>query len=186
MSANLRVQLGTAATAEVLFEPICALYDQVFSQPPFLWTDEESQHHRDLLTALRQEPTFGIVTAEAAGQLIGFSYGYTLRPDTKWWGSFVEPLPEDLTREWPGRTFALIDLALDQKWRGQGIGRQLTETLTASRTEQRGTLSVQPTAVETQAFYQRLGWRKAGQKRMPPGVVSPLFDVYTLDFHPEP
>jgi ribosomal protein S18 acetylase RimI-like enzyme len=186
MSAHLSVHLGTAATAEVLFEPICALYNQVFSQPPFRWTDEESQHHRQLLTTLRQEPTFGIATAEAAGQLIGFGYGYTLRPDTRWWANFTEPLPEELTRERPHRTFALIDLAVHQAWRSKGIGRQLTEILIASRTEQRATLSVQPTATDTQAFYVHLGWRKAGQKRMPPGVVSPLFDIYTLELRPQP
>src|SRR6266700_4816235 len=85
MSADLSVQLGTATTAEILFEPICTLYDQAFSQPPFRWTDEESQHHRELLASLMNEPTFGIVTAETSQHLVGFAYGYQLRPDTQWW-----------------------------------------------------------------------------------------------------
>jgi len=186
MSADLRVRLGTRATADALFERICALYDRVFSQPPFRWTDEESQHHRELLTSLMQEQSFGLAIAEAADQFLGFAYGYTLRPDTQWWRNFQEPPAEKLAREWPGRTFALIDLAVHEAWRGRGIGRQLTETLLASRHEQRATLSVQPTATNTQAFYTHLGWRKIGQKRMPPGAVSPLFDVYVVELRPQP
>jgi hypothetical protein len=73
MPSDITVRLGTAATAEELFEPICQLYDQVFSQPPFRWTDEESQHHRELLASLREDSSFGIVTAQDPGQqLVGF------------------------------------------------------------------------------------------------------------------
>jgi len=186
MTADVSVQLDGRALAEELFEPTCELYDQAFSRPPFLWTDEESQHHRELLTSLKEEPSFGIVTAEASGQLVGFAYGYQLRPDTRWWQSFLESLPAELTDEWPGRTFALIDLAVDESWRGKGLGRELTETLLASRSEQRATLSVQPTATDTQDFYVHLGWRKVGRKQMPPGVVSPQFDIYMVELAPQP
>lgn len=186
MTITARVHLGTLATAERLFEPICTLYDQVFSQPPFRWTDEESQHHRELLSSLMKEPSFGIATAEAGEQLIGFAYGYRLRPGTQWWQDFLERVPDDTAREWPGRTFALIDLAVDGAWRGQGLGRILTETLLRSRSEQRATLSVQPTATDTQAFYLHLGWRKVGRKQMPPGIVSPFFDVYVVELRPQP
>jgi ribosomal protein S18 acetylase RimI-like enzyme len=184
--ASIRIQTGGRADAERLYEPICALYDQVFSQPPFRWTDDESQHHRELLSSLMTEPTFGIATAESGGHLAGFAYGYQLRPDTRWWQNFLEPVPDELAQEWPGRTFALIDLAVDQAHRGQGLGRELTEMLLESRAEQRATLSVQPTATGTQAFYVHLGWRKAGRKKMPPHVVSPFFDVYVVELPPQP
>ena len=186
MADMVQIQLGTPATTEALFEPICILYDQVFSQPPFLWTDAESAHHRKLLATLIKEPSFGIAAAEARGQLVGFAYGYTLRQDTQWWQNFLEPLAEELTHEWEGRTFALIDLAVHEAWRGHGLGRKLTEALLASRTEERATLSVQPTATDTQAFYVHLGWRKVGRKKMPPGVVSPFFDVYVVELRPQP
>jgi ribosomal protein S18 acetylase RimI-like enzyme len=129
-------------------------------------------------------PTFGIATA--TGHLIGFAYGYQLPPDTKWWQNLSEPIPDALAQEWPGRTFALIDLAVDQAWRGQGLGRNLTEKLLEGRGEQRATLSVQPTATETQAFYVHLGWRLIGRKQMPPAVVSPFFDVYVVDLRAQP
>jgi ribosomal protein S18 acetylase RimI-like enzyme len=184
-SASIQVQVGSRADAARLFEPICKLYDLVFSQPPFRWTDEESQHHREFLSSLMENPTFGIATAEADQQLVGFAYGYQLPPDTRWWQNFLEPVPGDVAREWPGRTFALIDLAVDHAWRGHGLGRKLTGMLLASRDEQRATLSVQPTATDTQAFYVHLGWRGVGRKKMPPGVVSPFFDIYVVDL-PQP
>ncbi len=186
MAPEVRVQLGNRLLAEEFFDPICQLYDQVFSRPPFHWTDDESQHHRELLASLKDDPSFGIVTAEAAVQLIGFAYGYALAADTRFWQNFIEPLPEVLTREWPGRTFILIDLAVDEAWRGRGLGRELTQTLLASRSERRAVLSVQPAATDTHAFYVHLGWHKVGQKKMPPGVVVPLFDIYAIELGPQP
>jgi len=186
MTPEVRVQRGNRLVAEEFFDPICQLYDQVFSRPPFHWTDDESRHHRELLISLKDDPTFGIVTAEASTQLVGFAYGYALGADTRFWQNFVEPLPEELTQEWPGRTFILIDLAVDAAWRGQGLGRELTQTLLTSRSEQRAVLSVQPAATDTHAFYMHLGWHKVGQKNMPPGVAVPLFDIYAIELGFQP
>ena len=178
MGDHVTVQLGKPATADTLFESICALYDDVFSQPPFRWTDDESSHHRDLLRHLRSEPSFGIATAERGGQLVGFAYGYTLPSNTKWWTEFTHPIPSGLGDEQEGRTFALIDLAVRSSSRRQGLGRRLVDTLLASRREERATLSVQPAATETHSFYRNLGWTKVGTKNMPEGVVSPFSDIY--------
>ena len=105
--------------------------------------------------------------------------------DTKWWQNFLEPVPDDLAQEWPGRTFALIDLAVDQAWRGQGLGRELTEMLLGSRAEQRATLSVQPTRPTRKPF--TFTWAGgSGRKKMPPGVVLPFFDVYVVELRPQP
>ena len=178
MGNHVTVKLGNPTTADTLFESICALYDDVFSQPPFRWTDDESSHHRELLRNLRSKPSFGIATAERGEQLVGFAYGYTLPSDTKWWTEFTHPIPSGLGDEQEGRTFALIDLAVRSSSRGQGFGRRLVDTLLASRGEERATLSVQPAATETHSFYRNLGWTKVGTKKMPEGVVSPFFDIY--------
>ena len=181
MPAAAVITPTSPAQAKALIDSICDLYDEVFSAAPFLWTDEESGHHRNMLVSLLDEPTFGVVRAEAGGQLVGFAYGYTLPVDTRWWQGFQEPPPAELTRERVGRTFALIDLAVQREWRGQGIGRQLVSTLLEGRSEERATLCVQPTAADAQVFYDRLGWRRVGRKDMPPGAVSPTFDVYVVE-----
>ena len=64
MSQPVSVNLRSASEAERLIDPICDLYDETFSASPFVWTDDESGHHRDMLRSLLTEPSFGIATAE--------------------------------------------------------------------------------------------------------------------------
>lgn len=172
--------------AAALLDPICLLYDTVFSQPPFRWTDDESQHHRQSLIGVIANPTFAMVTAEAAGELVGYAYGLVLKPDTQWWSGMTEPLPDELTAEWNGRTFAIIDLAVRQDCRRRGIGRALLDALFASRREQRATLTVQPVATDTKEFYEHLGWQRVGTTKAPDGAPSPFFDVYLLQLRAKP
>lgn len=181
---TLRHRDGNQAAA--LLDAICLLYDTVFSQPPFRWTDDESEHHRQSLAGLIMNPTFGLVTAEAASKLVGFAYGVALRPDTQWWSGMVEPLPDELVAEWNGRTFAIIDLAVREDYRKRGIGRALLDTLLSNRQEQRATLTVQPIATDTKELYEHLGWQLIGTTKAPTGAVSPFFDVYLLALHANP
>ena len=176
----------TGNQAAALLNPICLLYDTVFSQPPFRWTDDESEHHRQSLARLIENPTFSLVTAEATGELVGFAYGLALKPDTPWWSGMIEPLPDELTAEWNGRTFAIIDMAVREDYRKRGIGRTLLVALLASRSEQRATLTVQPVATDTKEFYDHLGWQRVGTTKAPAGAVSPFFDVYLLPLHTNP
>jgi ribosomal protein S18 acetylase RimI-like enzyme len=180
------VALRDGRRAAELLEPICALYDAVFSVSPFRWTEEESAHHRWSLAELIGDPTFGLATAGAAGGLVGFAYGVRLAATTGWWQGFEEPLRPELVAEHEGRTFALIDLAVDEGYRGRGLGRQLLDVLLGSRGEERATLCVQPTATETQAIYEHLGWRRVGRKRAGSGAVSPLWDVFVLPLQARP
>lgn len=172
--------------AGALLDAICQLYDTVFSQPPFRWTDDESEHHRQSLARLMKNPTFGLMTAETADELVGFAYGVALGPDTLWWSSMAEPLPNELTAEWNGRTFAVIDLAVREDYRKRGIGRALLDTLLDNRQEERATLTVQPVATDTKEFYAHLGWQRLGTTQAPTGAVSPFFDVYLLPLHINP
>jgi ribosomal protein S18 acetylase RimI-like enzyme len=186
MPRSVRVELSDVAETGRLIDPICDLYDETFSASPFVWTDDESGHHREMLRSLLTEPSFGIATGEVERQLVGFAYGYTLPSTTRWWQGFQQALSAELTEEREGRTFAVIDLAVHERWRTQGVGRQLVDTLLGSRSEERATLCVQPTATAAQAFYDRLGWQKVGRKDMPPHAVSPAFDVYVIELGGKP
>lgn len=183
---DVTLALGDGKRAAELLDPICALYDAVFSQPPFRWTDEESAHHRQSLSELAHNPTFGLATAQARDELVGFAYGVRLSPTTSWWQGFEEPLPAELVAEHEDRTFALIDLAVAEAYRGQGLGRQLLDILLGSRAEERATLCVQPTATETQAIYEHLGWQRVGRKQAATDAVSPFWDVFLLPLQTKP
>ncbi|MBB5912916.1 ribosomal protein S18 acetylase RimI-like enzyme [Nocardia transvalensis] len=160
---------------------ICHLYDEVFSVAPFVWPDGESARHRQMMGRIVDDPTFGAALARARGDLVGFVYGVALTPLTRWWEGFQEPVGEQFLAEWPGRTFAVIDLAVHRDRRGRGVGRRLLGTLLAARPEERATLAVQPDAVDSHAFYKALGgWHLIGRQDTP-GSVSSQFDIYVSD-----
>ncbi len=110
------VSLGDRITARALFDPICQLYDEIFSVPPFHWNPDESEQHRRRFKVAIASLGFGITTAVTDDELVGFAYGYQLPVSTRWWEGFLEPVPAELTTEYEGRTFAVIDLAVRQGW----------------------------------------------------------------------
>ncbi|MGH3947523.1 MAG: GNAT family N-acetyltransferase [Pseudonocardiaceae bacterium] len=174
-------ELGGQPLDESLFDPICDLYADTFSVPPFAWDDHESERQRDNLRQLLGDPTFGLAVARIEGdELVGFVYGVRVPPNTRRWQGFVTPLAPELPAEWEGRTFAVVDMAVRHGWRGQGIGRRLLQTLLTSRHEERATLTVEPAAEATQGFYRHLGWQHVGRKRTSEGFFIPFFDVYVL------
>lgn len=65
--------------------------------------------------------------------------------------------------------------------RGRGLGRRLHDALLGSRDEERATLTVQPTAVDTKAIYEHWGWWQVGQVEGGPTAPAPVFDVYLRD-----
>jgi hypothetical protein len=103
-------------------------------------------------------------------------FGVTLQPTTPWWQNLVTPLPTEVTREYLGRTWALVELLVREPWRRRHIAQTIHDRLLSGRLEERATLTVLPTAAAAQAAYAKWGWQKAAQKRNPlPG--SPIFDV---------
>jgi ribosomal protein S18 acetylase RimI-like enzyme len=180
-TTDVHIEVGTADLARSLVGPICTLYDVVFSAPPFVWRDDESELHRERLVTLLDDPTFGVAVAHVADELVGFAYGFTLPVVTKRWTYLVVPLPTQLASEWPNRTFVLFDFAVHQAYRGRGIGRILHDALLGSRSEQRATLTVQPTAIDTKCLYERWGWRQVGQMEGGATAAAPMFDVYLRD-----
>ena len=179
--SKVLVQLGTPATAQECMESIFQLYYETFSKPPYQWPENEETAFRRRLSRLATDTTFGIATAHTDDELVGFAYGYGLRPDTTWWDGFVTPVAEEVTTEWEGRTFALIDFAVAEAWRRHGIGRRLHDTLLSSRNEERATLAVEPAAHEARAAYERWGWRVVGRLRGPVTDVAPEFDIMVRD-----
>lgn len=178
---DIRIELVSAAQGRALIDSICRVYDEVFSSPPFFWRDDESELHRGRLLSLLDDPSFGLATAVGPDGLVGFAYGFTVPVDTQRWARLRDGVDDDLAREWLGRTFLLFDYAVLREFRGRGIGRALHNLLLASRAEERATLTVQPTAVDTKRLYERWGWRMVGQVEGGPAAAAPLFDCYVRD-----
>ena len=181
MTADVRIEIGGAALARPLLDPICELYDEVFSVPPFFWRADESALHRERLLGLLDDPGFDVAVARAGDELVGFAYGFTVPPDTKRWSGLLVPVSTEVASEWPGRTFLLFDYGVRLTYRGQGIGRRLHDALLGSRPEERATLTVQPTAIDTKRIYEHWGWYQVGQVEGGATAAAPRFDVYLRD-----
>jgi hypothetical protein len=167
--------LDGAATGQILDE-LTALYTEVYAEPPYEWGPEYAELFRERFEVQRQQPGFELVTARDAGRLIGVGFGVTLLPTTPWWQNLITPLPAEVTHEYPGRTWALVELLVRAPWRRHHVAQTIHDRLLADRPEERSTLTVLPAAVAAQAAYAKWGWRMVAQKRNPlPG--SPVFDV---------
>ena len=126
-----------------------------------------------------RQPGFVLAEARSGGFLVGCTAGMPLRPSTSWWRDVTTPLPDQITAEHPGRTFALIELLVRASWRRQGIGRSLHDLILVSRREERATVVVPPTATAAQTAFQNWGWHKIARTRNP-GTGSPASDVLVI------
>jgi ribosomal protein S18 acetylase RimI-like enzyme len=158
---------GTAAAG--LEEDLLALLREVYGK-------EGEPERARLLRVRRRQPRFVLATALHGGYLVGFAAGMPLRPSTSWWRGVTTPLPAGDTDEYPGRTFALTDLAVRAAWRRQGVGRELHDLVLGDRNEERATLTVAPDANAAQSAFRAWSWQKVARTRGD-GLDSPILDV---------
>jgi len=124
----------------------------------------------------RRQPGFVLAEARHGAYLVGYAFGMPLRPSTSWWRQLTTPLPEEVTAEHPGRTFALAELVVRASWRRQGTGRGLHDLILAGRPEERATVAVTPAATAAQSAFRSWGWRRVARTR-DAGPGSPVADV---------
>jgi hypothetical protein len=166
--------------ATALTDSVCALFDRVFAEPPHRWTVRESDRHRDVFVALLHRFGFELAVAEADGAVVGAAYGYPLEPADAWWEKVTGPLPSEFTEEWPGRTFLINGIAIEQDWRRRRVGCRLVECLLSDRHEQRVTYSVQSGAVGVHMLIGQPDCSPVGRRIFPPGAAVDSLAVYAL------
>lgn len=173
MDIELTRQTGAKA-AEAIGE-LTDLYVAVYSEPPY---GGGSIYARDVFVerTARQagRDGFTLVTAHDGGQLVGFSFGFTMGP-RGWWGGLVEPDPPAEIVE--PEKFAVIELVVAPSHRGRGLSKEMLRELLAGRTEPYATLLAHPEA-PARAMYERWGWRPVGTNR--PRADAPSADVLVL------
>jgi ribosomal protein S18 acetylase RimI-like enzyme len=151
-----------------------ALQAEVYAGPPYRCADDAG--FADRFRVQRRQPGFVLAEARHGGFLVGYAAGMPLRPSTSWWKDVTTALPDEVTAEHRGRTFALTELLVRASWRRQGIGQSLHDLILSRRGEERATLTVLPAAAAAQNAFQSWGWRKIARTRdRRPG--SPVCDV---------
>jgi ribosomal protein S18 acetylase RimI-like enzyme len=141
-----------------------ALHAEVYADPPQQRHDDAAVFAERFRVQSRQ-PGFVLAEARRGGYLVGYGAGMPLRPSTSWWRNLTTPLPDDVTAEYPGRTFALVELLVRASWRRQGIGQTLHDLILHNRREDRATLTVLPTATAAQSAFHSWGWRNIARTR---------------------
>lgn len=184
-SPVIEYQVLNGDAAGQYLDELAALYTEVYAEPLYEWGPEHAELFRERFEVQRRQPGFTLVTARDGRRLIGMGLGVTLQPNTPWWQNLVTPLPVEVTREYPGRTWALVELLVRAPWRRHHVAETIHDQLIADRPEERATLTVLPAAAPAQAAYGKWGWRKVAQKRNPlPG--SPIFDVMLKELRRDP
>jgi GNAT superfamily N-acetyltransferase len=151
-----------------------ALQAEVYRDPPYQRDPDAAGFTRRFAVQSRQ-PGFALAEARHGGYLIGYVSGMPLRPSTSWWRQLTTPLPEEVTAEHPGRTFALAGLVVRASWRRQGIGRALHDLILTGRPEERATVTILPAAVAAQRAFGAWGWHRVARTRTGPG--EPVCDL---------
>jgi DNA-binding MarR family transcriptional regulator/GNAT superfamily N-acetyltransferase len=172
-------QLFDGAQAAAHAGELHEVHAEVYAGPPYR-RDDDAGGFAHRFRVQRRQPGFVLAEARTGGYLVGYATGMPLRPSTSWWRGLTTPLPEDVTAEPPGRTFALTELLVRASWRRQGIGRALHDLVLSNRPEERATLTVLPAATPAQSAFQTWGWRKIARTR-DPQQGSPVADVLLIE-----
>lgn len=157
-----------------------ALHEEVYGGLPY---DSNSAGERfaDQFRVLCRQPGFVLAEARSGGYLVGYATGMPLRPSSSWWRGLTTTLPDWVTAEHPGRTFALTELLVRASWRRQGIGRTLHDLALGDRQEERAAAVVPQGATAAHAAFQSWGWHKVARARSPrPGAPASDILVTTL------
>ncbi|WP_086564102.1 GNAT family N-acetyltransferase [Streptomyces africanus] len=152
-------------------------YEEVYAEPPYCEGPRDVAEFIGHFQVHVQRRGFRIVLALDGDDVIGFTYGYCLAPDTRWWKNLQDvELPEDFTREDGHRTFVIIELAVRKAWRRRGIAAELHARLLEGLDVERATLTMrpEPEAAPAQSAYAAWGYRKVGMSH--PWDEAPLYD----------
>jgi ribosomal protein S18 acetylase RimI-like enzyme len=169
-AAEISFALLDGGAAAPLGAELQSLHDEVYIDAPPAGDDFPGRFRVHI-----RQPGFVLVAARSGGYLIGYAAGMPLRPSTSWWRQVTTTLSEQFTTEYPGRTFALVELLVRGSWRRRGIGRSLHDLILTGRAEERATAVVPPTATAAQAAFQHWGWHKVARARN--GAGLPASDV---------
>ncbi|MFD0854556.1 GNAT family N-acetyltransferase, partial [Actinomadura adrarensis] len=152
-----------------LVDELAGLYQRVYAEPPYRSAPRFSPGR--FISRTREQALtsdFILVTARRGGDLVGYTFGFTMDPGA-WWVTASRPSEEVMAC----RKFAVIELMVDRAHRRQGIGHALLTTLLRERPEPYATL-VAVLDADAYGWYLRNGWRKVGELRLEPPFADAL------------
>lgn len=165
-------------TAVERLDVVRRLYAEVFAEPPYHDGPAEVETFAAGWPGRAGRPAFRLVIGYRDDEPIGFTFGHGLGGQTCWWDGAVTAMPAGVTDEYPGRTFAVIEMAVRQPYRRRGVAGRLHTHLVAGLSVERTTLLVLPEAGGPRRAYETWGYRRVGRIR--PFAHGPVFDAMTM------
>jgi ribosomal protein S18 acetylase RimI-like enzyme len=173
------IQRYDAKSAAGVIPNVGRLYEAVYREPPYCEGPDDVAEFLKGMSRRVAQPAFRLVVATTDGNTVGFAFGHQLTADTGWWQGATTPLPDSIVREYAGRTFAIIELAVAAEYRRRGIGKAMHDALLVDADEERVTLLVRPEAMPARRAYERWGYTRVGAIR--PWPEAPLYDAMVLN-----
>lgn len=179
--ADITFTVHRAGTALTELSSIAPVYEAAYGEAPYNEGPDDLAEFQEGWPARVAQPSFRLVTARLDGRTVGFAFGHQLGPATHWWRGMLDDVEPGVVAERTGRTFAVIELAVDASMRRRGIGRELHAHLLAGLTEERATLLVRPEATAARCAY--LSWTYKSVGRLQPFTHGPLYDAMIKPLH---
>lgn len=164
-----------AHVASYAFDDAITLYREIYAEPPYSEQEVDFQDFEASLPERVKQPDFHLAISRQHEATVGFALGHQLLPTTQWWHGLLSPADDEITTEYPGRTFVIIEIAVRRPYRRMGFGRTLHAHLIAGLKQERSILLVRPDAVAAQAAYRAWGYRAIGQ--LQPFADAPVYDA---------
>ncbi|MGW4733839.1 GNAT family N-acetyltransferase [Streptomyces shenzhenensis] len=175
--STVTYQLHEADAAARQLDAFLPAYEEVYAEPPYCEGPSDVAEFIEHYQVHTRRPGMRLVLARDGAEVVGFTYGYCLAPDTRWWKNLQDvTLPDDFTREDGRRTVAVIELAVRAPWRRRGIAGELHARLLQGLDAERVTLTMrqEPEAAPAQSAYAAWGYRKIGTSH--PWPDAPFYD----------
>lgn len=173
---DLTVTVYRRGTALAEIDTIAPIYASAYAEAPYNEGPDDVAEFRAGWPRRVAQPSFRLVVARLRGEAVGFSFGHQLTTDTRWWDGMLDvDVEADVVTERPGRTFAVIELAVQRTMRGYGIARELHVHLLAGLAEERATLLVRPDAGPARSAY--FSWAYGVVGRLRPFPTGPVYEA---------
>ncbi|NIK56359.1 GNAT family N-acetyltransferase [Kribbella shirazensis] len=102
---------------------------------------------------------FRLVAARVGGNVVGFAYGFTGQLGQWWPDRVAAAIGPELTAEWIGGHFEVVELAVLPGAQGRGVGTALMEELMRDLPHRRALLTTYVDDRPAPRLYRRLGWQ---------------------------
>jgi ribosomal protein S18 acetylase RimI-like enzyme len=169
---STRIMTLTDQQIETLQFQIVAIYRDAFGRLPYNKPEAEiTEFAQSFLNQLDRDGYRFVGAFDSDSErLVGFAYGYDITA-ARWWCEYVKPaLPEEVAFTWLEDSYQFVELVVDPRYQGRGIGSRLHDELLREVPQDRAVLSTLQGQTAAHRLYRRRGWIVLREDLVFPGV----------------